>query len=183
MIETTFTVLTKDNNCIENINNIEECFKYNVSKLYETTFGKKQLLIAFNNDVKAYIFNFANGYFSLEALQQLQKFNDSNNIMYKYHVGLLEREIAILKGEECYALIGKLKKAKRKCVYVNSRKQEKTTLKEILKGYEYKLATELSFEIGSQDELYFKAILLNKKENEITSPDFKWLDYIQQIEY
>lgn len=183
MINTKFTVLTKENNCIENINNIEECFKHDVLKLYEVTFGKKQLLIAFNNDVKAYIFNFLNGYFSLEALQQLQQFNNNNNIMYEYHVELLKKEIAILKGEKCYALIGELRKAKRKFVYVNSRKQEKTTLKDVLKGYRYKFATELSFEIGSEDELYFKAVLLSKKKNEITSPDFKWLDYIQQIEY
>lgn len=183
MINTRFDITTKDNIYIENVNSIEECFKYDVLELYEVTFGKKQLLITFNDDMKKYIFNFVNGYFSLEALQQLQQFNDNNNIMYEYHVELLKKEIAILKGEKCYALIGELKKTKRKYVYVNSRKKEETTLKDFLKGYRYFNATELSFEIGSQDELYFKAVLLSKKKNEITSPDFKWLDYIQQIEY
>ena len=45
MINIKFTILTKENNCIENISSIEECFKYNVLELYEVTFGKKQLLI------------------------------------------------------------------------------------------------------------------------------------------
>lgn len=183
MINTKFTIITKDNNCIENLNTIEECFKHDVLKLYEATFGKRQLLIAFDADRKEYIFNFLKGYFSLEALQQLQEYEKNNNIMYKYHNELMAHEIAILKGEKCYALIGELKKTKRKYVYVNSRKKEETTLKDFLKGYRYFNATELSFEIGSQDELYFKAVLLSKKKNEITSPDFKWLDYIQQIEY
>lgn len=42
MINTKFTILTKENNYIEDINSIEECFKYNVLELYEVTFGKKQ---------------------------------------------------------------------------------------------------------------------------------------------
>lgn len=184
MINTKFTILTKENNYIENINSIEECFKYNVLELYEVTFGKKQLLIAFNNDIKKYVFNFANGYFSIEALQQLQEYNNNNDVLYKYHSELIAREISILSGEKCSIFIGQLNKNKRnRFVHSNARKKDETTLKDILKDYEYHFLKEVSLEIFSLDGTYLKAITLRKEKDRYASPDFKWLDYVQQIEY
>lgn len=184
MIKTTFTVLTKDNNCIENLNSIEDCFKYNVLKLYEVTFGKMQLLIVFNDDRKEYIFNFINGYFSVEALQQLQEYNNNNNVLYKYHAELVAREISILKGEKCFIFIGKLNKNRRnKFVSSNARKRDETTLKDILKDYEYHSLKEISLEVFSLDGVYLKAISLRKEKDKYTSSDFKWLDYLQTIDY
>lgn len=184
MINTKFTILTKENNYIEDINSIEECFKYNVLELYEVTFGKKQLLIVFNNDIKKYVFNFANGYFSIEALQQLQEYNNNNDVLYKYHSELIAREISILSGEKCSIFIGQLNKNKRnRFVRSNARKKDETTLKDILKDYEYHFLKEVSLEIFSLDGTYLKAITLRKEKDRYASPDFKWLDYVQQIEY
>lgn len=184
MINIKFTILTKDNIYIENVSSIEECFKYNVLELYEITFGKKQLLITFNDDMKKYIFNFVNGYFSVEALQQLQEYNNNNDVLYKYHSELIAREISILSGEKCSIFIGQLNKNKRnKFVPSNARKKDKTTLKDILKDYEYHFLKKVSLEIFSLDGVYLKAITLRKEKDRYTSPDFKWLDYVQQIEY
>ena len=70
MIDVKFAVETKDGNWFENINSIKECFNHDVKKIYETTFGTKQLLI-YDNGNSQYNFNFMNGYFTVEALQQL----------------------------------------------------------------------------------------------------------------
>lgn len=184
MIKTTFSMLTKDDNWFENISSIEECFKHNVKKIYEVTFGKKQLLIAFNSDRKEYVFNFISGYFSIEALQQLQEYNKNNNVLYKYHSELVVREISILKGEKCFIFISQLNKNKRnKLVHSNAKKRDETTLKDILKDYEYHFLKEISLEIFSLDGVYLKAISLRKEKNKYTSPDYKWLDYLQTIDY
>ena len=60
MIDVKFAVETKDGNWFENINSIEECFEHNVKKIYETTFGTKQLLI-YDNGNSQYNFNFMSG--------------------------------------------------------------------------------------------------------------------------
>ncbi|MBS7213203.1 MAG: hypothetical protein KH045_11800, partial [Megamonas funiformis] len=105
MIDVKFAVETKDGNWFENINSIKECFNHDVKKIYETTFGTKQLLI-YDNGNSQYNFNFMNGYFTVEALQQLQTYDTKHSIIYDYHMELIATEIDIMLGKECCIKIG-----------------------------------------------------------------------------
>lgn len=202
MINVKFAVETKDGNWFENINSIKECFEHDVKKIYETTFGSietKQLLIYYNNN-NQYYFNFMNGYFSIEALYQLQVYNAKHKIMYNYHMKLVETEIDIMLGKECTIEIGVPIVSKRRKIS-NGRKANKTTLKNILEEYQYHQSDSIILDIMSIDGTYVKSLVL-KRDNGLSREEvnfnrfvkgkcscrpyganYKWLDYLQTIDY
>lgn len=205
MINVKFAVETKTGDCFENINSIEECFGYDIKKIYETTFGSietKQLLIYYN-DNNQYYFNFMNGYFSIEALYQLQAYNDEHKIMYNYHMKLVETEIDIMLGKECSIEIRVPIVSKRiiRRRISNGRKADKTTLKNILEEYHYHQSDSIILDIMAINGTYVKSLVL-KRDNGLSreevnfncvvkgkcscrpyGADYKWLDYLQTIDY
>lgn len=202
MIDVKFAVETKDGNWFENINSIEECFEHNVKKIYETTFGTKQLLI-YDNGNSQYNFNFMSGYFTIEALYQLQIYDAKNKILFGRHDEILSEEIAIMLGKECSMEIGAIPKTKmgRGRILMQARKCNKATFKEILNGYHYSQFDSIFLELLSPDDLYMKSLIL-KRDNGLNKEDikfnrmvkgkcscrpygadYKWLDYLQTIDY
>lgn len=205
MIDVKFTVETKDGNWFENINSIEECFSHDVKKIYETTFGTKQLLI-YDNGNSQYNFNFMNGYFTVEALHQLQTYDTKHSIIYDYHMELIATEIDIMLGKECCIKIGfpvsfRRVKGRKPISSIDSKLSEKTTLKNILKEYHYSQFDSIFLELLSPDDLYMKSLIL-KRDNGLNKEDikfnrmvkgkcscrpygadYKWLDYLQTIDY
>lgn len=202
MIDVKFAVETKDGNWFENINSIEECFEHNVKKIYETTFGTKQLLI-YDNGNNQYNFNFMSGYFTIEALYQLQIYDAKHKILSGRHDEILSEEIAIMLGKECSMEIGAIPKTKmgRGRILMQARKCNKATFKEILNGYHYSQFDSIFLELLSPDDLYMKSLIL-KRDNGLNKEDikfnrmvkgkcscrpygadYKWLDYLQTIDY
>ena len=100
MIDVKFAVETKTGDWFENINSIEECFSHDVKKIYETTFGTKQLLI-YDNGNSQYNFNFMSGYFTIEALYQLQIYDAKHKILFGRHDEILSEEIAKFLNIPC----------------------------------------------------------------------------------
>lgn len=202
MIDVKFAVETKDGNWFENINSIEECFSHDVKKIYETTFGTKQLLI-YDNGNSQYNFNFMSGYFTIEALYQLQIYDAKHKILSGRHDEILSEEIAIMLGKECSMEIGAIPKTKmgRGRILMQARKCNKATFKEILNGYHYSQFDSIFLELLSPDDLYMKSLIL-KRDNGLNKEDikfnrmvkgkcscrpygadYKWLDYLQTIDY
>lgn len=176
MIDVKFAVETKDGNWFENINSIEECFSHDVKKIYETTFGTKQLLI-YDNGNSQYNFNFMSGYFTIEALHQLQIYDAKHKILSGRHDEILSEEIAIMLGKECSMEIGVSPKVNvRTRTLRNRRKIDKTTFKDILNDYHYKELNNVFLEVLCADGLYMKSIFLY-------GDGYKWLDYLQSIDY
>lgn len=204
MINVKFAVETKTGDWFENINSIKECFEHDVKKIYETTFGgiKTMQLLIYYNDNNQYYFNFMNGYFSIEALYQLQVYNAKHKIMYNYHMKLVETEIDIMLGKECCIQIGVPMVPKRRIRKIsNSRKADKTTLKNILEEYHYHQSDSIILDIMAIDGTYVKSLVL-KRDNGLSreevnfnrfvkgkcscrpyGADYKWLDYLQTIDY
>lgn len=201
MIDVKFAVETKDGNWFENINSIEECFSHDIKKIYETTFGK-QLLI-YDNGNSQYNFNFMSGYFTIEALYQLQIYDAKHKILSGRHDEILSEEIAIMLGKECSMEIGAIPKTKmgRGRILMQARKCNKATFKEILNGYHYSQFDSIFLELLSPDDLYMKSLIL-KRDNGLNKEDikfnrmvkgkcscrpygvdYKWLDYLQTIDY
>lgn len=175
MIDVKFAVETKDGNWFENINSIEECFSHDIKKIYETTFGK-QLLI-YDNGNSQYNFNFMSGYFTIEALYQLQIYDAKHKILSGRHDEILSEEIAIMLGKECSMEIGVSPKVNvRTRTLRNRRKIDKTTFKDILNDYHYKELNNVFLEVLCADGLYMKSIFLY-------GDGYKWLDYLQSIDY
>lgn len=202
MIDVKFAVETKDGNWFENINSIEECFSHDVKKIYETTFGTKQLLI-YDNGNSQYNFNFMSGYFTIEALYQLQIYDAKHKILSGRHDEILSEEIAIMLGKECSMEIGAIPKTRigKGQRLVQIRKCNKATFKEILNGYHYSQFDSIFLELLSPDDLYMKSLIL-KRDNGLNKEDikfnrmvkgkcscrpygadYKWLDYLQTIDY
>lgn len=202
MIDVKFAVETKDGNWFENINSIEECFSHDVKKIYETTFGTKQLLI-YDNGNSQYNFNFMSGYFTIEALYQLQIYDAKHKILSGRHDEILSEEIAIMLGTECSMEIGAIPKTRigKGQRLVQIRKCSKATFKEILNGYHYSQFDSIFLELLSPDDLYMKSLIL-KRDNGLNKEDikfnrmvkgkcscrpygadYKWLDYLQTIDY
>lgn len=176
MIDVKFAVETKTGDWFENINSIEECFSHDVKKIYETTFGTKQLLI-YDNGNNQYNFNFMSGYFTIEALYQLQIYDTKHKILSGRHAEILATEILIMLGKQCSIDIGVSPKTKTKGRrLLNRRKNDKTTFKDILNGYHYKKADNVFVEVVCRNEAYMKSLFLYNN-------GYKWLDYLQTIDY
>ena len=205
MIDVKFAVETKDGNWLENINSIKECFEHNVKKIYETTFGgiKTMQVLVYSNSENKYCFNFMNGYFTIEALYQLQIYDAKHKILCGRHNEILSEEIAIMLGKECSMEIGAIPKARigKGRVLMQARKCNKTTFKEILNRYHYSQFDSIFLELLSPDDLYMKSLIL-KRDNGLNKEDinfnrmvkgkcscrpygadYKWLDYLQTIDY
>lgn len=179
MINIKFAVETKTGDWFENINTVKECFNYEVKKIYETTFGgiKKMQLLIYINDNNRYCFNFMNGYFSVEALYQLQIYDAKHKILSGRHNEILAEEISILLGQKCHIEIGVSPKTRTKRrILFNRRNSDKTTLKDIINGYHYKEADNIFLEIFTLNGTYMKSVFLY-------GVDYKWLDYLQTIDY
>lgn len=176
MIDVKFAVETKDGKLIKNITSIEECFNYDIKKIYETTFETMQLLI-YDNGNNQYSFNFMKGYFSIEALYQLQIYEAKHKILFGRHVEILATEILIMLGKQCSIDIGVSPKTrtKRRTLF-NRRKNNKTTFKDILNGYHYKNTDIIFVEVICRNEAYMKSLFLYNN-------GYKWLDYLQTIDY
>lgn len=176
MIDVKFAVETKDGKLIKNITSIEECFNYDIKKIYETTFETMQLLI-YDNSNNQYSFNFVKGYFSIEALHQLQIYDAKHKILFGRHVEILATEILIMLGKQCHIEIGVSPKTrtKRRTLF-NRRKNDKTTFKDILNGYHYKNTDIIFVEVICRNEAYMKSLFLYNN-------GYKWLDYLQTIDY
>lgn len=179
MIDVKFAVETKTGDWFENINSIEECFSHDVKKIYETTFGgiKTMQVLVYSNSENKYCFNFMNGYFTVEALYQLQIYDAKHKILCGRHNEILSEEIAIMLGKECSMEIGVSPKVNIKTRTLrNRRKIDKTTFKDILNGYHYKDLDNVFLEVLCTDGLYMKSIFLY-------GDGYKWLDYLQSIDY
>lgn len=175
MVDVKFAVETKDGKLIKNIASIEECFNYDLKKIYETTFETMQLLI-YDNGNNQYSFNFMKGYFSIEALYQLQIYDAKHKILSGRHAEILATEILIMLGKQCSIDIGVSPKTRTKGrTLLNRRKNDKTTFKDILNGYHYKNTDIIFVEVVCSNEAYMKSVFLYN--------GCKWLDYLQTIDY
>ena len=174
-VHTLFTVETRDNKKIQNIKNLEECFKLNPNKIYEVTFGESspQLMVYYNENKKEYIFNWLPCFFSLEALKQLKLINSNNDMLSLYTAKYLNTEIKVLSNEvKCDFIVTKrVKDNQIKSKYTSQ------NLYDVIKDMNFTNISLYNINLDVVKELYIKNFSLGKN----TPSHIKYLEYLKEI--
>lgn len=166
----TFMVIDSNGKEINNLKSIEECFNYSPSKIYETTFGEKQL-IAFQNKDK-YMFSWFYSMPTIDALKQLKEYNDKHGILNNPTKGYLETQIQVFSDEiKCDMNVLHLQNR----IWAKQRLDD-VYFGDIVKKLGFNKSTTLSINIFVDEKLYSKEIVLSKKKPHHTL----YLNYLQE---